>query len=62
MPKQSKESEDRIVLEPANSRNAGTVRKGQLRIIQKVVHEGKAIRSTEAERSRGGSEYGTGKG
>jgi len=43
MPKRCKESEDRIVLEPANSKNVGSVREGQLRIIQKVVHEGKAI-------------------
>jgi hypothetical protein len=62
-PKRCKESENRIVLEPANNRNAGTVRKkGQLEITQKVMYEGKAIRSTETERSKGGSEYGTGKG
>jgi hypothetical protein len=62
MPKRCKESENRIVLEPANNRNAGTVREGQLEIAQKVVYEGKSIRSTEAERSRVGREYGAGEG
>jgi hypothetical protein len=62
MPKRCKESENRIVLEPANNRNAGTVREGQLEIAQKVVYEGRAIRATEAERSRVGREYGAGEG
>ena len=62
MLKQCEESENRIVLEPVNSRNAGTVPRGQLKITQKVIYEGKSIYSTEAERSQGGSEYGTGKG
>jgi hypothetical protein len=62
MPKRCKESENRIGLEPANNRNAGTVREGQLEIAQKVVYEGKSIRSTEAERSRVGREYGADEG
>jgi len=62
MPKRGEESEKRIVLEPANIRNAGTVRKGRLEITQKVIYEGKAICTIEAERSKGDSEYGTGNG
>jgi hypothetical protein len=36
--------------------------RGQLETAQKVVYEGKAIHSTEAERSKGGREYGAGEG
>jgi hypothetical protein len=36
--------------------------KGQLETAQKVVYEGKASHSTEAEKFKGGREYGAGKG
>jgi hypothetical protein len=40
----------------------GLSERGQLGIAQKVIYEGKAIHSTEAERTKGGREYGAGEG
>ena len=38
------------------------LRRGQLGIAQTAILEGKAIHSTEAERTKGGSEYDAGEG
>lgn len=51
MLKRCEESENRIVLEPANNKNAGIAwKKGRLKATQKVAREGKANRLTEAEK------------